>query len=53
MFQQKFINMEYNKSRGIDVSVSLLDDPEKPKSYLNPMKIQDVLNFFTAFIDFR
>ena len=33
MFHQKFINMEYKKSRGIDVSVSLLDDPEKMKSY--------------------
>ena len=49
---KKNLDMEYKKERGIDLSVSLLDDPEKPKSYLNQMRIKSVSSSFPAFLDF-
>ncbi len=52
MFQRKILDMEYKKERCIDLSVSLLDDPEKPKSYLNQMRIKSVSSSFPAFLDF-
>ena len=52
MFQRKILDMEYKKERGIDLSVSLLDDPEKTKSYLNQMRIKSVSSSFPAFLDF-
>ena len=52
MFQRKILDMEYKKERYIDLSVSLFDDPEKPKSYLNQMKIISVSSSFPPFLDF-